>query len=85
MRTPATLTSVLFLALAACSGGSPVTDVGAAADDAGGDTKLATPQFQVLAANDLGMHCMDREFSVFSILPPFNVVNAQVVRQLCRS
>jgi hypothetical protein len=33
----------------------------------------------VLANNDLGMHCMDREFSVFSILPPFNVVNAQVV------
>ena len=33
----------------------------------------------VLAANDLGMHCMDREFSVFSILPPFNVVNAQVL------
>jgi hypothetical protein len=35
----------------------------------------------VLAANDLGMHCMDREFSVFSILPPFNVVNAQVVKR----
>jgi hypothetical protein len=33
----------------------------------------------VLAANDLGMHCMDREFSIFSILPPFNVVNAQVI------
>ncbi len=35
----------------------------------------------VLASNDLGMHCMDREFSVFSILPPFNVVDAQVVTQ----
>jgi hypothetical protein len=35
----------------------------------------------VFAANDLGMHCMDREFSVFSILPPFNVVNAQVVKR----
>lgn len=34
----------------------------------------------VLAFNDLGMHCMDKDFSVFSILPPFNVVNAQVVR-----
>jgi hypothetical protein len=33
----------------------------------------------VLAANDLGMHCMDREFSIFSILPPFNVVNAQII------
>ena len=33
----------------------------------------------VLAANDLGMHCMDREFSIFSILPPFNVVHAQAL------
>jgi hypothetical protein len=33
----------------------------------------------VLAFNDLGMHCIDREFSIFSILPPFNVVNAQVL------
>jgi len=22
--------------------------------------------------NDLGMHCMDADYSVFSILPPFN-------------
>lgn len=35
---------------------------------------------KVFAYNDLGMHCMDKEYSVFSILPPFNVVNAQVVR-----
>jgi len=34
---------------------------------------------QVFAANDLGMHCVDREFSVYSILPPFNVVHAQAV------
>jgi hypothetical protein len=35
----------------------------------------------VLAANDLGMHCVDKEFSIFSMLPPFNVLNAQVVRK----
>jgi len=37
--------------------------------------------FKVFAFNDLGMHCYDSDFSVFSILPPFNVVNAQVVRR----
>jgi hypothetical protein len=37
--------------------------------------------YKILAANDLGMHCVDADFSVFSILPPFNVVNAQVVRR----
>ncbi len=36
--------------------------------------------YRVLAYNDLGMHCYDSDFSVFSILPLFNVVRAQVVR-----
>ena len=36
--------------------------------------------YKILATNDLGMHCVDADFSVFSILPPYNVVNAQVVR-----
>lgn len=37
--------------------------------------------YKVFANNDLGMHCVDKDFSVFSILPPYNVVNAQVVGQ----
>src|SRR5512139_1238142 len=37
--------------------------------------------YKVLATNDLGMHCVDADFSVFSILPPYNVLNAQVVRR----
>ena len=35
--------------------------------------------WRVLASNDLGMHCADLDYQVFSILPPFNVVHAQVV------
>ncbi|HEX8909011.1 MAG TPA: carboxypeptidase-like regulatory domain-containing protein [Anaeromyxobacteraceae bacterium] len=35
--------------------------------------------YKVLANNDLGMHCVDKSFAVFSILPPYNVVDAQVV------
>lgn len=35
--------------------------------------------FKVLANNDLGMHCVDKDYSVFSILPPYNVFLAQVV------
>lgn len=46
----------------------------------GGTPPPATQQAHIVTAfNDLGMHCIDREFSVFSILPPFNVVNAQVI------
>lgn len=38
------------------------------------------PTAKVFAFNNLGMHCYDSDYSVFSILPPFNTVNAQVVR-----
>ena len=34
---------------------------------------------QLLAWNDLGMHCMDSDYSVFTLLPPFNTLNAQLV------
>ena len=41
----------------------------------------STPTVKVFSFNNLGMHCYDSDFSVFSILPPFNTVNAQVVRR----
>ena len=47
---------------------------------------IAPPQassaasFRVLAWNNLGMHCMDDDFSVFSLLPPYNTLGAQVTR-----
>ena len=38
-------------------------------------------EFVVLANNDLGMHCMMRDFSHFMILPPFNTVQAVVIKK----
>jgi len=38
-----------------------------------------TAVWRAVAWNNLGMHCMDADFSVFSILPPFNNLYAQVV------
>ncbi len=35
--------------------------------------------FTLLAWNDLGMHCMDADYSIFSILPPYNNLRAQLV------
>lgn len=35
--------------------------------------------YKLLGWNDLGMHCMDADYSVFSILPPFNNLHAQVL------
>lgn len=34
---------------------------------------------RLFAWNDLGMHCADSDFSVFTLLPPFNDLNAQLV------
>ena len=33
----------------------------------------------VIGWNNLGMHCMDEDYSVFSILPPYNTVDCQVI------
>lgn len=33
----------------------------------------------VVGWNNLGMHCLDSDFSVFSILPPYNTINAQLI------
>ncbi len=38
----------------------------------------ATP-WTLIGWNDLGMHCMDADYSVFSILPPYNTIHAQLI------
>ena len=70
---------LFFLVLVACSGGS---GGGSGDGSSPGDTSTGgatSTDAVVLAFNDLGMHCLDREFSIFSILPPFNVLHAQVI------
>ena len=57
--------------------------------DSGGTTPTPSPtptptptggNFKLLAWNDLGMHCVDgKDYSVFSILPPYNNLHAQLV------
>ena len=66
---------ILFYACSGGGGGDSDDDGGGSSGNNQGNSGTAT----VLAFNDLGMHCLDREFSIFSILPPFNVVNAQVI------
>ena len=49
------------------------------------DALAATPpnppqdRYAVIAWNDLGMHCMDTDYSVFAILPPYNNLHAQLI------
>ncbi len=37
--------------------------------------------YVVLGYNDLGMHCMNQDFSQLCILPPFNTLRAQVIKR----
>ncbi|MFB3879684.1 MAG: cytochrome c3 family protein [Armatimonadota bacterium] len=52
------------------------TSVAAAAEAPAAATKSP---FVVLGYNDLGMHCMNQDFSEFMILPPYNNLHAQVL------
>ena len=33
----------------------------------------------VIGWNNLGMHCMDPDYGVFALLPPFNTLQAQLI------
>jgi PKD repeat protein len=39
----------------------------------------AATTWTLVGANNLGMHCMDADFGVLSILPPYNTIQAQLV------
>ncbi len=42
--------------------------------------RAASPSgYTLVGWNNLGMHCMDADFSAFSILPPYNVLQAQLI------
>lgn len=48
---------------------------------AAASTVLPKLQYVVLGYNDLGMHCMNQDFSELCLLPPFNTLRAQVIRR----
>lgn len=39
------------------------------------------PAYVMIGFNDLGMHCMNQDFSEICILPPFNNLHAQIIRR----
>jgi len=42
---------------------------------------MEMPRVIFVFANDLGMHCADRDYQIMSLLPPFNNVHAQVIKK----
>ncbi len=76
------ITLFILLAIPACGGGGGGGG-GDGDDDNVGDPGaiVITDTHQVLAFNDLGMHCADLDYSTFVILPPFNVVHSQIIER----
>jgi len=93
LRNCILVTASVLMLLTACGGSNTTSTNDDTAQSTAGDTGQdpapgttpgttpGTGSAVVLAANDLGMHCLDRDFSVFSILPPFNVIHAQVLNR----
>ncbi|HSR34696.1 MAG TPA: hypothetical protein VLY63_29350, partial [Anaerolineae bacterium] len=75
-----------FLILVAVSAGTlpaaawqePASAVQAPATNA--TTLEASGEYVVLAWNDLGMHCYNRDFRDLAVLPPYNTLWAQVIK-----
>ncbi len=45
-----------------------------------GSAPAQSTTWSIVGWNNLGMHCMDSDYSVFSILPPYNTINAQIIK-----
>jgi hypothetical protein len=44
-----------------------------------GNTAAWAGNWTLVGWNNLGMHCMDADFSVLSLLPPYNTIHAQLI------
>ncbi|MEW6720994.1 MAG: cytochrome C [Thermodesulfobacteriota bacterium] len=76
---------VVAILAAVCGGGgggigtAPGTPPGTTPGTPVSGAPPQTASHALIAWNDLGMHCMDNDYSVFSILPPYNNLHAQLV------
>ncbi len=84
MHPPARRTAVALFAASTLLLAVPVLVPGptttSAAMAAGDPATAGAAGNRVIAWNNLGMHCMDDDFSVFSLLPPYNTIMAQVMQ-----
>ena len=70
------LFSLIPLVLASCGGGG-----GSSSTIPENPPPGASQAYTLVAWSELGMHCMDgKDYSVFAVLPPYNTVRAQLVK-----
>ena len=50
--------------------------------DLRGPVPASTAGYALMAWSELGMHCIDgKDYSIFSVLPPYNVIHAQLIQK----
>ena len=77
MRAAVVLVVVFLLGTGSAFALDPSEPSSAALND---DTGVNAADYTVLAWNDLGMHCYNRDFQDLAVLPPYNNLWAQVIR-----
>ncbi len=76
MRVLSILLAILLLPFLLACGGSGSVEEENVNDES---TTQTNTKYMLTAWNDLGMHCMDgNDYSVFSVLPPYNNLHAQI-------
>ena len=79
------LSTVAMLSVVALSCGAgaapPNPRSGSSATSANGNSATASA-YSLVAWSELGMHCIDgKDYSIFSILPPYNIIHAQLIKK----
>jgi hypothetical protein len=77
------LTIVLSLACGTGSGNAaPSSDSPRSTSNSTAPASAASGAYVLIAWSELGMHCMDgKDYSVFSVLPPYNTIHAQLLKR----
>src|SRR5215469_11330329 len=76
--------SLLTAVLAFSSGGRMKLSARSASPSGGANSgsDVASGPYTLVAWSELGMHCIDgKDYSIFSVLPPYNVVHAQLFQK----
>ena len=75
-----------LLALSCGAGSTSARDSGAGTPSnpppGGGPGAAPASKYALVAWSELGMHCIDgKDYSIFSILPPYNIIHAQLLKK----
>ncbi len=79
------LLTLLTAALVFSYGGGParlVADPASTPPSGNLAPQVASTPYTLIAWSELGMHCLDgKDYSIFSVLPPYNVIHAQLLKK----